>query len=318
MRLSQRSNALITTTRPTKSPRPLSLTIVGIWLIVGGAISVFDLASVSNPVVQSTWVILGISPFLYVTTTLLTGTANLIAGVGILRGKRWGRTLYLVFGLAGNVMSVVVYRSGLPMVVFGLLFYGAFAFLLTREPARAYFAGTYEVPPALQERRRVLASLRERQRNASDLKRVFGVIFAVGAAFLIHTTLFIFGFVEGMIAVIVAAFFGIPAIIAFAIGVVLWGRTRWAGFSGWTLAGGGASSALTSLMIAFVQRTEIWEAAMAQSEQAVELDAGFLIRLSLQGLLIGLIGAALLYRQHQADQTAADLILEERVPVETL
>lgn len=183
--------------------------------------SVYGLTAALSPVGQSTWAILGISPHVGLTVTLLSGVTSIAAGAGILRGERWGRTLYLAFGLASIVISVVVIRTSVPLVLFGLLVYGAFAFFLTLESARAYFEGTYELPPADRERRGVIASLRQEQRNESDLKRVFGVLFAVGAGIFISMALLMFGFVEGGMAAFVAAFFGLPALLALAIGIVL-------------------------------------------------------------------------------------------------
>jgi hypothetical protein len=261
---------------------------------------------------------MGINPIMAVGNMLMTGLAYAAAGYGILQGHVWGRTLYLAVGIVSLVVSAFLFYTGLSVLLFGGAIYATIAAFLTRDVASAYFNGSYDVPAAKQRRQRALANLRAAQRNPSDLKRVFGVLFAVGAGFLLTMALFMIGFASGAVAVFLGGLFGLPALVALAIGIALWGRSRWAGMSGWTLAGVGACTMLTGLPMLFMMQTEAWQATMAQADTAAELTPDVFITISLIGLLIGLSGAGLLYLQRKKDSQAVRHHLEPEEAVESL
>lgn len=166
---------------PPQAPRPLSLSIIGWWLTVSGVLSVLGLTAASNPAVRATWERMGIDPTLAVISSLVTGVAHAVAGAGILRGRSWARTFYLWFGAASLVAGVFLFYNGLPAFLLSASVYAVAVYFLTRDAARAYLEDDYEISPESARRRQALAAVRTSQRTPSDLKRVFGVLFAAGA-----------------------------------------------------------------------------------------------------------------------------------------
>jgi len=290
---------------PPQAPRPLSLSIIGWWLTVSGVLSVLGLTAASNPAVRSTWESMGIDPTLAVISSLVTGVAHAVAGAGILQGWSWARTFYLWFGAASLIAGVFLFSSGLPAFLLSASVYAIAVYFLTRDAARAYLEDDYEISPESARRRRALATVRTSQRNPSDLKRVFGVLFATGAGGLLTMAVFVIGFAPGLIAVVLAGFFGVPALIALVFGVVLWGRSRWASVSGWTLLGTGVLTVTSGLSLLSSLQTKAWKAAMAQAEMPMEVSPAALISMCVIGGLVGLSGAGLLLLQRAKDHDAA-------------
>lgn len=141
--------------------RPKSVTIVGRFLVVAGCIGVlgtawffWELMRPFSPVAEYvrgmhwTWFVASGANMAFI-------AIEIVAGLGILRGKGWARILYLLGGavdavlqlwalgtakpvsygpLATSVVLVVLARVGTYVAVFALLL---------RPPANAFFASTH-------------------------------------------------------------------------------------------------------------------------------------------------------------------------------
>lgn len=297
----------------TGTGRPLPVTIVGWWLLVTGAFQILAYASTSNPLLQEMWKDQGLNTEIIVIWSVIAGIGHVAAAIGILRGQRWGRTIYLVVGLLGTVAGAAILGSTLAMSLISVLIYGVFVFILTRPDAEAYFSGTYEPPAPERELRSALRTARSRDRTTSDLQRVFGILIAAGAGFLLLMAFYSAGLLlsEGVMAVVLTGFFLVPAGLALALATLLWGRTRWAGLVGWTLGVAGLWAALSGLSLMMAMDTEYWTAIADELESGMVLNRQSAIVISLFGVLALIAGVALVLRQRSKDAAAASRRLPE-------
>jgi hypothetical protein len=115
--------------QPTRQ-RPISVTIMGVLMVVVGAVGMARYAYAAKP-----WHSL---PTDMVEASLVSLIA-LVSGVLILRGSNWGRWLTLLWMSFHVVISAL--HSVQQAVVHGLLL-GLFAYLLFRLEARTYFSAS--------------------------------------------------------------------------------------------------------------------------------------------------------------------------------
>ncbi|MFL9887750.1 hypothetical protein PQR66_32330 [Paraburkholderia agricolaris] len=128
---------------PEENPmkRPTSLTVLGWLLIILDAGNFIYLPlSLRNPasiaLLSQYRVPIGVT----ILVGLLVSALCFAAGIAILKGREWGRTLYLGASVAGFVISIATMPmdSGIALVP-GILIFVVFCYLLYRRPANAYF-----------------------------------------------------------------------------------------------------------------------------------------------------------------------------------
>ncbi|MFL9873765.1 hypothetical protein [Paraburkholderia megapolitana] len=119
--------------------RPISLGILGWFMIVTSAISLVELPlSLRNPLAVE---MLSRS-LLPVWATLAVGCVsalfNIVSGIGVLKGHAWSRTLYVAVAAIGLVVSgISTPFKGL--LIPGVVLLAIFSFFLYRPAATAYF-----------------------------------------------------------------------------------------------------------------------------------------------------------------------------------
>lgn len=123
--------------------RPLSVTIIAWVLIVLGVIGLAGLALTSNS--QLALSIMSQSPMslqMQMIVGAISAVVSVACGVAILKGKDWGRTVYVVVGALGIVITLVTTPtvSGIALNVAVL---AVIAFFLFRAPANEFFGKTY-------------------------------------------------------------------------------------------------------------------------------------------------------------------------------
>ena len=182
-----------TTAQPVFS-RPLLASVIGWVLVVSGASALFTVGVYldAGPA-RDLWAAQGLNPTSVLWVNLVTGVATALAGWGVLNGHRWGRTLYLTVAVLSLIASAALFGLGPFMLAFLGAWTGLLAFLLTRPSMNAHFDGTYVRDEHAQARRRVLRRLRREEREPNDLKRFFGVCFAVGAGLCFTFTTLMLG-----------------------------------------------------------------------------------------------------------------------------
>ncbi|MDX1548556.1 MAG: hypothetical protein R3247_16285, partial [Rhodothermales bacterium] len=230
-----------------------------------------------------------------------------ISGGGILLRRVWGRDLYMVgeplLLLAVAYLYREVFEMMVPSVLFGVAVFAVFAVLLTRPQANAYFAGTLTEKPALARR---LSAYRRRWQSASDLRRLFGVLFLAGGAFLLFMLLLMgplaVGFGGGPALLLgLLVIVGGPMLIALGLGVWLWGARRWMASLGWTLALGGGLCALQALVVGLLPRMESYRAIFDQAGADPRIFT-MMSYAAWPGLALGLAGAAMVWYRWTQDR----------------
>jgi hypothetical protein len=128
--------------------RPTAVTVVAVILLVLNGFGVLGtLAGSAVPQVREAWEKAGISVGLAVGLILVTCGIVVVAAIGMLAGKNWGRLLYLV---GTPVMWIIgwITMGFNAMAVPGIIVYIVFLILLTRPAVNAYFSGAApQVPP---------------------------------------------------------------------------------------------------------------------------------------------------------------------------
>lgn len=119
--------------------RPLSLSILGWFIIVASAISLVSMPlSLRNPAAVDALHQAALPIGVLLAISIVSGLLNIAAGIGILKGLAWGRILYIVVGVTGIVISLVSFPSK-AAVIPGLILLAVFVFILFRPRANAYF-----------------------------------------------------------------------------------------------------------------------------------------------------------------------------------
>lgn len=75
----------------------------------------------------------------------VTPILNLIAGAGMLRGKNWGRYLFLVYNTLVFTVALIIFARKMETLVYIIVFLGCLYFLFNRR-AKDFF-----VPPSSHE-----------------------------------------------------------------------------------------------------------------------------------------------------------------------
>jgi hypothetical protein len=119
--------------------RPLSITIIAWLLIVLGAISLFfSLMSMNNPEVTELMSKNSLPVSAQYGILYLEVLINLTAGVAMLKGRNWGRFLYVGWGLVGFLIAAIATPEKLRLLP-GLVFFAVIVFFLFRPIANEYF-----------------------------------------------------------------------------------------------------------------------------------------------------------------------------------
>lgn len=121
--------------------RPTSLTILGwLFIILDAGNLVYLPLLLRNP----TSVALLSQYRVPVGVTILVGLAVavlcMVLGIAILKGREWGRTLYVCASVTGSAISALTMPEDTRvMLIPSLLLFVLFVYLLYRRPATAYF-----------------------------------------------------------------------------------------------------------------------------------------------------------------------------------
>lgn len=293
--------------------RPPSILITGWWLLASGALGLLTpLYIIAVPQAREMYEAYGLPIAETIVFSLVGALFYAVCGAAILKREPRGRTLYLVGTPLLLLVSAVLYGAALALMwlslVFGLVVFFVFAFLLTRPTANAYFAGTLVEKP--EEARRLSAYRRSRQ-SRSDLRRIFGVLFLVGGGYWllgILVALPLVSTVEGSApaGIFVFGILALPALVAFGLGVWLWGAARWMASLGWTLAVVGVLTAGTGLMLAVLPHVAAYRDVFVQTGLDPSIFT-IMSRAGWLGLAVGLAGAAMVWHRWRADYEAVSI-----------
>ena len=118
--------------------RPISITIIGWWLVLSGLWGAFFYATLeSSPfakqIAASSVVPLSVQEVYGV----INGFAVACCGIGFLKGIWWSRLAYLLWSLVGVVFGFFVSPGWI--ILFLIIFYGIVLSLLCRRSANLWF-----------------------------------------------------------------------------------------------------------------------------------------------------------------------------------
>lgn len=282
--------------------RPLAVSIIGWYLVIASIGSLITLPLILYfPETLETYRKAGITPMTAAVTAIVGAVVCVAAGVAMMRGRAWGRTLWSVYGVASLIYTAWLYKFQtlalvvvLPGIVVALTIY-----FLTRPAVNAYFAGEEWQTPEESQSASAMPAGQVRPPRALWMK-IVGVILLVFAGFFLYM-LMIFA------ASVPAGQFttALPSLAMFAAlfagfagsGMFLWGYWRWKILSGILLVSAGG----IMLLIGFV---------LMQSEAltngAPKVDPVAMSLMGKKALLVGLPAVAggiwLILRQRAEDK----------------
>lgn len=119
--------------------RPLAVTIISWFLVIGGVISVFSITfSLNNPMAKE-MMSKSLLPLPVQVAMMFAGmVVSFSSGIAMLKGKRWGRTLYVAWSAVGFAVSLVTSPMRV-MLIPAILVFGIIVYFLFRPNANEYF-----------------------------------------------------------------------------------------------------------------------------------------------------------------------------------
>lgn len=119
--------------------RPTSITVVGWFLLIAHAFMLMSYAyALHNPMALQAFNRFAFPVWVTVGFGVLAQLVTILAAIGILKGRKWGRNAYLGISVLGMLLAFFNMPSTL-MLLPGLVVFVLIAFLLLRLPATAYF-----------------------------------------------------------------------------------------------------------------------------------------------------------------------------------
>ena len=250
----------------------------------------------SMAAVQAIWARMGVSPSILMGMAAVNGAFSLICGVGILRGARWARGLYVAGSITSLLVGAALLRQGWSSTALGVLVLGIFVVLLTRPSSNAYFNGTYTVDEADLDLRRRLSEVRARQQAPGAARRVFGRLGILGSGAWLGLAWMIIGFDPG-----VGVFLAVQGAIGLGIGTALWGPRRWAAVAGWAMLVAGAMGSLVNLSVALLTSSPMWETMREAGMSGADVSVPMLWAAAAINTVVALLGAYLARQAHLDD-----------------
>lgn len=125
--------------------KPTSLTVIGVIIVIFGALGLIGMGNLfllkDNPDFQAALEAAPLPLEAQIALGLVSSVLTLVAGVGILTGKNWGRWLYVTVAIAGILISVGTNPTapGLVGAAFSAAILAIFSFFLFRAQEDAYF-----------------------------------------------------------------------------------------------------------------------------------------------------------------------------------
>lgn len=236
------------------SKRPLAVSIVGWYLVIASIGSIVTLPILLYfPEGLEAYRKAGIAPTTAAITAIVGSLVCIVAGIAMMRGRAWGRTLWALYGLLSLVYTAWLYKfqsMALVVVLPGILV-AVTIYFLTRPNVNAYFAGeVWQVP---EETVQESGMPQEPARPPRALwMKVVGVILLVFAGLFLYMLMIFAASVPAnqikqalpslaVFAALLASFAG--------AGMFLWGYWRWKILSGILLVCAGGIMLLIGLVL---------------------------------------------------------------------
>jgi cbb3-type cytochrome oxidase subunit 3 len=119
--------------------RPVSLTIIGWFLIVTSGLGLLFLPmAFNNPMATRMYAQSPLPMSAHLAIGAIGGLINIACGFGILKGVNWSRFAYIGWSLVGTAISLATLPAT-SFALLGLVFLAVIAFFLFRPAANAWF-----------------------------------------------------------------------------------------------------------------------------------------------------------------------------------
>lgn len=294
--------------------RPLSVTIIGWFLLVVGIINIFTIFTLLSPkgqeLLKSTGRFFELSTALVVISVLI----HILAGIAILKGKNWGRLLYLYFIGAFMIIGWFITTLVFPIiVVVNLVQYGLILFFLTRTNAAAFFSQESQTQPDWPTR-----SVVESQTNSSQpikigttIRKIIGGALAIlGIFWMLTTTAASIALFrdKGSLALVVFVFYLIIGALLIIPSVFIWGKKEWQNLFGISFTIAGLIGLFAAVPMYFMAQSTQWQKMVTATNQTI--DPGAFTRTSDLSLVLGVaslvilpLGIFLLHKQQKMESS---------------
>ena len=119
--------------------RPISLSIIGWFLIVTSALSLLYMPfMLNNPIATRMYAQSPLPASAHLALGVIGGLITVACGYGILKGFNWSRFLYVGWSLIGFAISLATLPAT-SFILLGLAFFAVVVFFLFRPAANAWF-----------------------------------------------------------------------------------------------------------------------------------------------------------------------------------
>jgi hypothetical protein len=271
--------------------RPVSVTVIA-WIIIVTSAIALATAPISSrmPEVQEFYEATGVSLAGVLIWSVAVNVIVLVSGISILKGRNWGRLVYLCFMPVSMVVSMILFGFR-AIFILSVIYYIVVLVLLTRPAASAFFRGG----PAV--------GVEKREKKVIWRKFASVVMLCVGGFFIMGLFVpFMFMFERNEFAIsglVLFIFVGLatPFMVA---GVGLWGWGRWRIVLGVALTVIGAELAVGAMIMPLVMLSAEWEV-FAKADTYSFMQPMFKSS-ALFGALLLVIGIFLIFRQRERDK----------------
>jgi hypothetical protein len=274
-------NRLMREAAMSMNRRPISVSIISWYLIVTCGLGALGAPFLLNePVSRKLLGATGASPVAALLFSVAGGIVLVTAGVAMLKGRNWGRTLYLFAIPVNTVLSLGLY--GTKLIVFniiGLILYGVILFFLTRRPVSGYFSGSTDAAVLSTDVGAAPGVL-----EALTGRRIAGALLLIPGGFILNGwfMMIVPMSATGVGIIIVSGIFGFLASVFIVPAIFLWGWRQWAGVLGTLLLGVGGLLLMSGAIFYQLPSMEEFH------EQFAKIDPAFMGQMAQGSLMFGI------------------------------
>lgn len=286
--------------------RPLVVSIVG-WYLIVACICTLLVAPFAfrNPLTQEMVRASGASLGVLLLISVVGAIVYCAAGVAMLKGKRWGRQLYLVVTPLAGAVTVILYgMDWLWIALMGWVAYGVLFVLLTRHRVNEFFSGEVASPVLPVD-----TPLQPDVPKRATWKRVVSIVLLIPGGFFLMSWFMVVGSLSGeMKGLVIFSGVWLMLTCAFIVpAIFLWGRKQWAGVLGILLSAIGGMLLMSAVAFHQMAHMKIFRGQMAAPDPVLMEQLGhdsiiFGIASSILGILL-----ILLHRRKRKDAASVAL-----------
>jgi hypothetical protein len=292
--------------------RPLSLTIIALYLIIGGGLNLITVPmTLIQPRFTYDYSFFHVTP-LTISIGIFQSLIGVLVGILILKRFLWGRWVYAVtIPVLVTISSVISGMHWLQIftVVTGGIFYFVVLFFLFRPAASAYFhrqevkavdnTPFVTAPPVTASPRLPMKPVKLGRRIVALLVFVTSVMIVGAMIIAISIVISLGQGTGGVIALLVALLFGVGFFLA---GLALWDWSRWRVVSVVMLCAIGIYTLFGAAAFAIMPYLPIFDTTMGQNKP----DFGNMPAISgLVGISLTGLGVLAIFKQRRMDHRVA-------------